>query len=57
MSPQLFTADEIKHWECSSYQPGGELVCARAQSWPRHSRWYLAWMVLIGRFDAVKWLA
>ena len=57
MSPQLFTADELKNWSCSRLTPDGKWAYARAQSWPAKSRWYLAWMVLIGRFDALRWSA
>lgn len=57
MTPQIFTADELKNWSCSSDRPDGKWVCARAQSWPRRNRFYIAWMVLIGRFDAVSWEA
>lgn len=53
--PQLIIADELKTWP-NTMEYHNKWVLARpisGESWI--SRFYLSFMVLIGKYDALKW--
>jgi len=56
--PEIYGAAEIKHWDSSTEIEPDYWVPARPMghnvlSWTR--RWKLAWGVLIGKYDALRW--
>lgn len=56
-TPNVYTPEEILKWETQSSIPGsGQWYLARSRSRPRENRFVLAWKVLTGQYDALKWL-
>lgn len=58
-APTLYTADELRRWQCDAGLPDGRWVAARPMGWPGLAlrlRLRLAWAVFTGRYDAVKWI-
>lgn len=55
-TPQVFTTSTIKEWTISTYTKDNTWVPARPYSIPSiHKRFKLAWLVFIGRYDALDW--
>jgi len=57
-APTLYTADELRRWNCDRGLPDGRYVAARPMGWPGYAlrlRLRLAWAVFTGRYDALRW--
>lgn len=56
--PDIYKAAAIKIWDCDKRLPNGTWVPARPlghNAWSWRIRWKLAFMVLIGKADALFW--
>ena len=56
--PMLYSAKQLKNWNCSTQLPSGEWVPARPMGHNLRTifwRWHVAWLVLTGQADAVGW--
>jgi len=56
--PSVYTATEIKNWDVDTEIESGQWVPARPlghNCWSWEYRWQLAWKVLIGQLDALRW--
>lgn len=57
-APNVFTPEQLRHWEMSVSADGQHYVPARPMGYPGlglRRRLKLAWGVFTGRYDVLKW--
>lgn len=55
--PAVYTAKVIKQWDCNIESEDGWIPARPVghNLFPFMFRFYLAWLVLVGKFDAIDW--
>lgn len=57
--PNVFTADELKHWDAHVNLGKGRWVAARPLGYSGYrlvTRFKIAWKVFTGQYDALRWI-